>query len=363
LLYALATWILGFTPNRHEGKLVGLAAYGQVDREFLRWLLHEKMPPAGPQLIVRDPLDPFVLRRFLRRCGRENFVATLQEAVEHRISDWVRAHTVRRRVHKICVAGGVFANVKANQRLADLESVEDVFVLPPMGDSGLSVGGPLLLRLLQGQVLPSIDSMYLGPTAGPREPEVTDPVCHLTYGGKDLAQWLAEQILAGAIVGVVASRMEFGPRALGHRSILASAHDRSMPRKLNNRLSRSDFMPFAPIVLEEDATILFPRMRKCRGATRYMTITLPFADRFRHDFPAVTHVDGTARPQVLRKQDDDLLWSLLKHIKTRRGFGIALNTSLNMHEDPIACSVEDAMALLRSGALDLLVVGDRCYGR
>jgi len=151
--------------------------------------------------------------------------------------------------------------------------------------------------------------------------------------------------------------MEYGPRALGNRTLLAAATDREMPSRLNVRLSRSDFMPFAPVILDEHAAKWLVGWKPDHIASRFMTITYEVEPSLSSKVPAVVHVDGTARPQVLRSIDNQDLHAVLTEYHRITGIPMVINTSFNMHEDPIACTPQDAIGAVARGAADVLVLG------
>jgi carbamoyltransferase len=173
----------------------------------------------------------------------------------------------------------------------------------------------------------------------------------------DIAGKAAQALADGQVLAWFQGRMEYGPRSLGNRSLLAAATDPAMPGQLNARLHRSDFMPFAPILLEEDAATWLCRWKPDHIASRFMTITYQMAPEYAPRVPAVVHVDGTARPQVLRREDQPMLHEVLLRYRALTGIPLLINTSFNMHEEPIVCSPADALAALEQGAADILVIG------
>ena len=152
--------------------------------------------------------------------------------------------------------------------------------------------------------------------------------------------------------------MEWGPRALGNRSILASASDSKINKTLNDRLSRTEFMPFAPIIMEEFASEFFVNFKKSHIASRFMTLTYDvFPDKHKL-IPAVVHVDGTARPQVVRREDNLSLYLILNEYYKLTGIPVLINTSFNIHGEPIVRSPEDVLRSFKSNAVDVLAIGN-----
>jgi carbamoyltransferase len=168
---------------------------------------------------------------------------------------------------------------------------------------------------------------------------------------------IAELIAAGRVVARFNGRMEFGPRALGNRSILYHCADASVNDWLNKRLDRTEFMPFAPATIEDEAKSNFTDLDGAEHAAEFMTITSDCSDQFKRSCPAAVHVDGTARPQIVRAQTNPSFHRLLDEYRKLTGVGTVVNTSFNMHEEPIVCVPEDAVRSFLRGHLDYLAIG------
>ena len=263
----------------------------------------------------------------------------------------------------VVLAGGVFANVALNHRIAGIPGVEGVYVHPNMGDGGLATGAALWMeRELDGSASPPMpySNVYLGPSFSDSEIQAALMEAALQSSQPaDLFGDIAKALDEDRIVGHFHGAMEYGPRALGNRSILASARDATLNDRLNARLHRTEFMPFAPIIQEEHAKDYLEGWEASHVASRYMTITYRVTDRCRREVPAVVHVDGTARPQVVSRTDNERIWRILDAYRQRTGIPVLVNTSFNLHEEPIVCSPGDAARAYRQGAVDVLVVGDR----
>jgi carbamoyltransferase len=271
-------------------------------------------------------------------------------------------------VSQVALAGGLFANVKVNQRLLELPSVSNVFVQPAMGDDGLSLGAALLGLLdfptgpeaLAAPIRPSrFEDTFLGPEYSSRSAEAAADrlgcaAIPLTSPEKHIARWLSE----GRIVGVHSGRMEFGPRALGHRSILASPTSKDINATLNQRLQRTEFMPFAPSILAEHAAEYLDGWHPFHRASEFMTLTYSIPEQRRTEIPAVVHVDGTARPQVVHRERNPRYWKIIDEYRRLSGIPAIVNTSFNAHEEPIVCKPEDAIRSFLAGRVDELVVGN-----
>jgi carbamoyltransferase len=179
------------------------------------------------------------------------------------------------------------------------------------------------------------------------------PYRHAPHAAEEIAALISE----GYVVARVVGRMEYGPRALGNRSILYRPDDPSVNDWLNERLKRTEFMPFAPSTLAEDADQCFRNMEGARDTARFMTITFDCTDEMRRSCPGVVHVDGTARPQVVSESDNPSYYAILKEFKRLTGLSSIVNTSFNIHEEPIVCTPEDALRAFQIGHLDVLAIG------
>jgi carbamoyltransferase len=364
-IYAYVTHNLGFRSNRHEGKVTGLAAYGRPEATL--GIFRRVMGWDPERLELRSRLawgrpGALQLRRMLDGCAREDVAAGLQRAVEEVMGGLVGAALVRYGKRRLCVAGGLFANVRLNQRLRELGAVEDLYVHPGMGDCGQGLGAALgLWADLEGSREPRLlRNVYLGPRYGDDAIESALRAHGVAYRrASDVHAEVAGLLARGCVVGRFAGRMEYGPRALGHRTIYCHAGDPAVNRWLNERLGRTEFMPFAPIVLAARAAELFEDYDPERSvAARFMTITYRATAKGLEQAPAAIHVDGTARPQTVTAEDNPDAYALLRAYEGLTGLPALINTSFNMHEEPIVCTPEDAVRAFLEGRLDALAIGD-----
>jgi carbamoyltransferase len=370
LAYGCVTEALGWKINRHEGKLTGLAAYGQPTL-LPEMLKHYRVGDDGR--IMMDFADHREMREWLRRLAltetRENAAASVQALLEHCISQAVSRLVERHKVRRLGLAGGVFANVRLNRLLAETLPIDEVFIVPPMGDDGLVIGGALQF-LLDRDGLPvwleqrrRLSNVYWGRDPNPEVAAVfgaSPVVCRVTG---DPAATAAEWLERGAIGAIFNGRMEYGPRALGARSILANPADPEITQKLNQRLGRSEFMPFAPVVAEDDASDVFDIGRSNRYAARFMTISCEVRREWRCRIPGVVHVDGSARPQIITRADNPCYFDILAAFKARTGLPALVNTSLNVHEEPIVNRPEECLKALEEGRVDFVVTPDAVWTR
>lgn len=367
LAYGFATQALGYKINRHEGKVTGLAAYG---RPTVYEALGAHFSVNGEGVVSSDFADYGEMRRAVfaiaRTVSREDLAASIQRLLEDRVLAAVRALLERHPVSHLALAGGIFANVRLNQRLAEETGVGEIFVYPAMSDQGLAAGGVLDYLLARDGLetwLASryrLDHLYFGRNYGADEALAATP--GIAKLSDDPVGRSAELLAAGAVVGLYTNAMEYGPRALGARSILANPSDRDINDILNARLARTEFMPFAPVVAAADADLVFRLPRASRYAARFMTITCDVRPEWHERIPAVIHVDGTARPQLIERPANPLYFDILAAFKARTGLPVLINTSFNVHEEPIINAPEECAQALAEDRIDYVATGNGVYG-
>ncbi|HSR42684.1 MAG TPA: carbamoyltransferase C-terminal domain-containing protein, partial [Longimicrobiales bacterium] len=292
----------------------------------------------------------------------EDLAASVQVHAE-RLALAFEDHWVERTgLADVALAGGVAANVRINQKIHELPRVRRCFVHPGMSDCGMGIGAALALfyELRPGREPDTrcLDDVYLGPDWADGEIEAVLSRAGVPYSRPDdLAEEVADLLAGGSVVARFAGRMEYGPRALGNRSILYQPTDPSVNEWLNDALKRTEFMPFAPAVLEDEAHRCFVGMEGAERTARFMTITFDCTEWMREAMPGVVHLDGTARPQIVRREDNPGYYDILDAYRRRTGLPGVINTSFNLHEEPIVCSPEDALRAFREGHLDYLAIG------
>lgn len=372
LFYSHITKLLGFTPLRHEGKVVGLAAYGDPSVLYETFLRALRLSPDCRTFdsdFAGLPDAETGRYHFLKEAAyghsREDISAAAQKVLEDAVLALIQVFLAESGMKKIALNGGVFANVKLNQRIAALPEVENVFIFPPMSDTGNSIGAVLLdlmnhePQVFDGMRQP-LRSVYWGPEYSDEEIETELVKSGLSFSRKnddDLLNTAACAIHSGRVVGWFQGRMEFGPRALGNRSILAQPTDATINDWLNKRLDRSEFMPFAPSVIEDHADEIFAGVEKARHASEFMTITFDVKADWRNRIPAVVHVDGTARPQIVSRETNPLYYRLIERYHEMSGIPLVLNTSFNVHEEPIVCAPEEAIKAFVEKRIECLAIG------
>ena len=370
LAYGYATQALGWRINRHEGKLTGLAALGQPSAaEAIA--THFKVDAEG-QIQSGFATNP-ELRQFMfktaENISREDMAASIQEVLEQVTLESVRHLLARYSVRRLGLCGGVFGNVRLNRLLAEETDIDEVFVYPAMSDQGLPAGG-VLQFLLERDGMKTwlaarypLETLYFGRDWGTGADKVLGGTAGLGVISDNPVDKTAELLMAGNAVAIFSHGMEYGPRALGARSILASPADAGINDALNQRLSRSEFMPFAPVIAEDDATTLFDIGARNSYTAHFMTITCNVKQDWRARIPAVVHVDGTARPQIIRRAHNPLYYDILAAFKQLSGLPTIINTSFNVHEEPIINRPEECAQALLDDRVDYVVTDQAVYRR
>jgi carbamoyltransferase len=354
-LYEHVTSSLGFKPSRHEGKIVGLASYG--DPSILGEILLSRIDQPAGDFRIYEANNIFFSRYLASKFPKIDVAAAYQYVLEKVATNYIRYWVQKTGIDTIVLSGGVTANVKLNQRIFEIEGINHIFVYPNMGDGGCGTGAALY-HSWPGGVKPSISSTYLGPDYPEAEIERALQAEGLNYQRpENLAGDVAALIHGGEVVARFDGRMEYGPRALGNRSIMYHAREPEVNQWLNKRLGRTEFMPFAPVTLYEAREKCYHNIRGAEHAAEFMTITFDCTDFMRENCPAAVHVDGTARPQLIRREVNPGYYDILKEYEKLSGIPSLINTSFNMHEEPIVDSPEDAVRAFMQGALDYLAIG------
>jgi carbamoyltransferase len=367
--YAYVTAILGFKPRR-DGKVTGLAALGEPSKT--RDVFQDRISYDSEKMRFDNHgaywnLEIDYLRNRLSGCEPADIAAGVQAQLESVVTSYVKDVLSRHGLSDVnlAVAGGVFANVKLNQRLAEMSEISQLYVFPHMGDGGLPVGSALVLtaRMMakqDGRLTPyRVSDVYLGPSHDNGEILKALEAAGCTFSRPDnIHDEIAGLVAEEKVVARFRGAMEYGPRALGHRSILACPVDPSINQRLNQKLKRTEFMPFAPVVLFDHASDYFEGLSEVEASTPYMTVTCNVTEKCWLEAPGIVHKDGTARPQVVRPEQNPDMCSILNSYKRLTGLPLMINTSFNIHEEPIVCNPIEAIAAWRIGALDALAIGD-----
>lgn len=364
-LYGSITKLLGFIPHRHEGKILGLAAYGNPFAAYKEISDMMSFDPKKKNFISHPENGLYLplfenknLKILLKKYKKEDIAAAVQNKLESLVMDYISS--VKQRKFKLALAGGIFSNVKLNQKICRLETVKKIFIFPNMGDGGLSVGAAALchskFKKLQSK---KMVNAYLGFQYSNNEIREKLNKSKLKYiEEKNLEKLVAEELSKGKIIGIFQGRSEFGPRALGNRSILACAKKISINNLLNKKLGRTEFMPFAPITLDDYAKKMYNNFTKVKDAVSFMTTTLECSTKMKLISPGAVHIDGTARPQFVSKKTNEKIYKILKIYNKITGVPSLINTSFNMHEEPIVENPKDAIKTFLRSKIDFLYIGN-----
>jgi len=373
-LYGKVTYLLGMVPMEHEYKLMGLAPYAEKSREA------QRIAADFEQIFEFDPHNPMLWRRtngcpplqfaaeyLAERLLRKRFdhvAGGIQLFVERFLVRWVQACVAATGIRKLALSGGVFMNVKANQKILELPEVEEMFVFPSCGDETNAMGAAWLLsREGRGNIPEPLKHLYLGPEYSESESEAAlrgyqfrEPV--QIREEADVEHAVALLLSQGRIVARFKGRGEFGARALGNRSILANASQPEAVKTINEMIKCRDFwMPFAPSVLAERSDDYFEKPKPMPAP--YMIMTFDTRPEKRAAISAAIHpCDHTGRPQEVSEDSNADYYRLLKYYEEITGEGLILNTSFNLHGEPVVCTPEDALRVFDLSGLEHLALGN-----
>ncbi len=362
------TEYLGFQRNSDEWKVMGLAPYGQPGVDLSPFIdLQESPYCVHTEKLISPGADAFAEMKKLLGSMRvpeseitdhhKNVAYAAQEACEIAMMNVVRLAMQKTGSKNLCMAGGVALNSKANGKIAASGLVDRFFVQPAASDDGVALGAALAPYLDSGGKLPSrtMRHAYLGPAFDDEAIEAVLRTYKLRYSRlADVASTVAGLLAEGKIIGWFQGRMEFGPRALGSRSILADPRDPEMNAKVNNAVKfREWWRPFAPSFKKEAAADFL----ESATDSPFMILTAQVRPEKRAIIPSVTHVDGSARPQTVEKEINPLYWRLIDEFGKRTGVPVIMNTSFNLRGEAIVHTPTDAVRTFFSSGMDALCIG------
>lgn len=355
--YERVTSSLGFKPSRHEGKIVGLAAYD--DPDFLYDVVRSFFQVKDGEVFYRLPHNIFFTRYLAAVYAKPTVAAAFQKVLERVACEYVDYYREKTGMKNLVLSGGVVANVKMNQRLFEIPGIEKIYVHPGMADGGCCVGAALWVASAKGTLQPyELNDVYLGPEYTEEEIKVELEKQGLkAERPENLEKSVAQLLAKGKIVARYNGRMEYGPRSLGNRSILYHAKDPSVNLWLNTQLQRTEFMPFAPATLYEERERCYKNIKGAEYTSKFMTITFDCTDFMLKNCPAAVHIDGTARPQLVSEESNPSFHKIIKEYYEITGIPSIINTSFNMHEEPIVCTPYDAIRAFKLGRLHYLAMG------
>ncbi len=368
-LYLSVTKYLGMRPNEDEFKVMGLAPYAKGIAEpysLLKRLIWLEGLAFKSKFRTQNSLQ--FLRENFGRFRFDNIAGAIQRLTEELTTQWVSTGIQMAGVRNVALAGGVFMNVKANLRITQIPELERLWVMPSCGDESLAIGACLYGYWMNCQEKgvafdpQPLTDLYLGPQYTDKEIakclkagnyQEKHEVRQMESPEKKVAKLLAE----GEIVARFRGRMEWGARALGNRSILANPSDRAVIRKINEQIKRRDFwMPFAPSILREDEGRYVVNPKGVPAS--YMVMAFESTEQARRDLATAIHpYDFTLRPQVVDMEQNPSYYRLIQEFKNLTGIGGVLNTSFNLHGEPIVCSPEDALHTFDNSDLQHLAMG------
>jgi carbamoyltransferase len=375
LLYTAVTTYLGFAANSGEGKTMGLAGYGQpsyIDK--FRKIVHVssdgsfKMDQSYFGIIKGQRMYS---NKFVRMFGKpkskdEEFnqrhydiAASLQKLIEDIIILIAQNLYKETKIDKLCMAGGVALNCVTNQKILEETPFKEIYIQPAAGDAGgaLGVAAYIYNSILDNPRTFVMKHAYTGPEYSPESIKRALLKANLQfkeYNDDELTKFIALKLSENNTVGWFQGRMEFGPRALGNRSILGNPCTNEMKDILNKKIKqREPFRPFAPVVHQDKANIYF----EMYGDSPFMLLAPKVRNEMKSLIPAVTHVDGTARVQTLTKEANPLLWDLINEFGKITGVYLLINTSFNRQE-PIVCNPDEAISCYNRTKMDYLVIGN-----
>ena len=376
LLYSAFTYFLGFQVNSAEYKVMGLAPYGEPKyADMIRDNIVRIFNDGSIHLNLKYFKYHYGLemtgKKFERLFGRpkrhpeseltdsdRDIAASIQKVTEEiifKMADHTKKITGESR---LCLSGGVALNCAAAGKLLQSGMYDDIYIQPASSDSGCAAGAALYVWHSFNTVAKVQNQPYFDLGASYNAEEVRDFLRQIdapfrTLNPEELPDYAAGQIAGGKIVALFQGAMEFGPRALGFRSILADPRANDMKERINRAVKfREPFRPFAPAVIEEKTVEYFEGSRK----SPYMLFNFDVRPEKREIIPAVTHYDGTARIQTVSREDNRILYEILSRFEQRTGVAVLLNTSFNLRGHPIVRTPRDAFATFISSGIDILIM-------
>jgi carbamoyltransferase len=356
----------GFVGNKDEGKIMGMAGHGQYNERLIKGFRslvsynkdHLSFSPSTHDYLYEWFFDQIEREGWFKTDqGKADVAYAMQYHLEETMVEYLTDIALRYPDYRnICFAGGLFANVKMNQVINEMGYFDNIFVTPGMGDESISMGAAILASLEAGDWKPyKLENAFLGFSYNQEQIEQEaanyPDLVRTDFDYKLIAELLND----GKILGLYQGRFEWGPRALGSRSIMVRATDPGTHEVLNERLKRNEIMPFAPFVMGEEAHNIF-HIDGSEHTAEFMTLCYTCKDEWIEKIPAVIHrVDNTGRPQIVRKHSNPVFWNILNEYNKISGIPVLLNTSFNAHGEPINVYPDQVFKHLNDGVVDYLV--------
>lgn len=380
LLYSTFTVFAGFEANEGEYKVMGLAPYGKPRyKDKIRQLLDIKEDGSFQMDLsyfsYHHDLKGVYTQKFLELFGQPNqkpdevqeyyadIAASIQAVLEDIIIAMTKYIKKRTNLDKLCYAGGVALNSKANWLILKKSGFKELYIQPSAGDSGGALGAALWAyhAVLNNNRVFTMDSAYYG--AGETDAQIkrfldSSKIPYKKIEGEKLITTVVDAMVKGKVIGWLQGDFEWGPRALGNRSILADPRSFEMKHTVNSKIKfREGFRPFAPSAILERSDEFFEVGRlKNHLPFSFMLYVVPVKKEKSKDLAAITHEDGTARPQFVRKEVNPLYHRLIEHFGERTGIPVILNTSFNLKGEPIVNTAEEAYSTFKRSGIDMLVL-------
>ena len=370
-IYRYMTLLLGMKPNEHEYKLMGLAPYGKEKYSQDSYnVFAETLKISGTEFVWNiEPTDSYYWFKEKLEGHRFDSIAWgLQTWVEKLLEEWTINCMKKFDIYNVIYSGGVAMNIKAMGKLAEIKQLRNLFIGGSASDESLCISSAICLRedmLKDKRNFKRITNLYLGPSSSFNEEEqeinkLDDKKYKIlsNINEKDKKEYIVENLTNGKIIGRCAGRMEFGQRALGNRSILADPRNILIKEKINAAIKNRDFwMPFAPIILDKFSGDYIHNPKKLESP--FMTIGFKLTEKGYENMIAASHIaDKTARPQILRKEDNPELYEIIYKFYEKTGCGSLLNTSFNLHGYPIVSTPKDAIHVFENSDLDILILNN-----
>ncbi len=392
LFYSAFTAFLGFEVNEGEWKTMGLSAYGKpiyadkvrktikqhsngsysLDFSYFSFHYSDKYSFSRKLTdLLGAPVSPYLSHLVTQRSA--DIAASVQLVTEEILLNMTKNVKKQTGMENLCLAGGVALNSLANYQILKKSGFKNIYIQPAAGDSGGALGATLYLyhHVLNKNNRQLMTKAYLGKQFGNNTIEQFLQSQHhddikIIYLSEDkLITYITNQLIKGKVIGWIQGRSEWGPRALGSRSILADARDPKMKEIINSKVKfREAFRPFAPSVLAEYSHEVFElptanyQLLTTHHPLRFMLYVVPVKRKWRKKVPAINHIDNTARPQLVYEKDNPLYYKLIKSFFKKTGIPLLLNTSFNLRGEPIVSSPYDAYTTFVRSGIDIVVMGN-----
>lgn len=373
VFYSTMTSFLGFKPNDDEYKVMGLAPYGKPDYDLSFFLRSNKNSFFCDNSYFRKRIsgteyEQFYSEKLIKKLGIPrkkndlitkkylNIAASAQKCLEDVAISFITKVFKKTKQENLCLAGGVALNCSLNGKIAKLPFIKNLFIQPAASDRGLALGSALYLANKLGDKIQKIDNVFYGPKINRNLIKQSLDLSGIKYKKLNYPSETAADIIAdNKVLGWFQDNSEFGPRALGNRSILANPANKKMKNIVNTKIKfREEFRPFAPSVLEEEYDKIF----ELDYPSPFMTIACNVKKKWKEKLPSTTHINGTARVQTVNKKFNKKYYELIKKFKKNTGVPVVLNTSFNIKGQPIVEKPLEAISTFAGSGLDCLIIDD-----